>query len=807
MHNINHFHKDKSNCNGVISSLSHLFLSLSVLFFTVAVFIFIFIYSKENHVKAYFSYFDCSRNEMVYSEEDKVNYILNDKPINTIFGIVSDEVNMCDLDELFESCIGLSVSKLGSSGTFTITDGLTSLEMNVGDKYALLNGEQFILDKAPMEIILENDDTRKFFVPVKSICECFGYDYSWVSTSSTCKITRYYDLKITNHNITYNTAIYGASYHNENIEFGALPIISYRGALIVRAKKLFETLGCSYSQSETKLILKKGNISINLTLDSDIAYVNGRKIIMDAPATLITNRKTNVSYAVVPIEFCLDALGFLYTYDIDLKEYVISENENTGIFESNNFLKALSSDINTGGNSNVNVAENELFSFSMRSEYETILENARITGSGKAYLTEVAGYTLTNSDAIVLFGIDSSDVSLYLDGNMLLISLTGAANLCGEELYMTEGNKYLNYCLLSGDMNTTILVTYVEPGQVFYIYDRSEDYVSIHITSEEIMVRDEGYSLVERSEPTPEPQPGDGFETPLEELPDDRLIIPLPESTKLSEITDIDNYLNYNFVIQLPGDCTDFIRDNGIKNPYSIVEGYSLRYNDKSHYTSISFDTKLIVAYEYTIINNYLCVKVARPNEIYDKIVLLDPGHGGYDPGASKSGINEKDINFKICKDLCKEYFKGSGIKVYFTRETDVLISLEDRAVFADEVCADIFISLHMNSNDSSQPNGCEVFYSKSNNRMQPNGLMSSDIAEILVADLSEKLGFKNRGISDAAFYVIKYNKVPAVLIELGFMSNNDDFKKLTDESYQRKAAEVIRDSCIKLFGLYPTGR
>lgn len=620
------------------------------------------------------------------------------------------------------------------------------------------------------------------------------------------------ELMINNRTLSYNGDIYGAFYNSNRIDFGDLPIISNKGVLLVRIKKLVENLGCSYSQSNGTINVKRGNINLNLTLDSDIAYVNGKKIIMDAPPTIVSNRGTDVAYAMAPIEFCLDALGFGYSFDYADKDYFIYDTDSTGRFENNRFLQALSSEISSAGNVNVNVAENELFNFTMLSEYETVLEEERHKGSGKSYLTEVAGYSLDFSDAIVLFGIEPSDVDVMLDGNMLIAELKGTGNLCGDELYMSEENKYLNYCLISGDMNTTRIITYLEADQKFYVYDLDSDYVSIHITSEDVYSQDSGYSLSENIKPQPKPSgsPENGSNSPEKQeikLPDDRLLIPLPEGCSMENISDTDNYLNYNFVIKVKGNIVDYVKEKGIKNPYSYIEGYVLKYNESTGLTNISFDTKVIVAYKYEIISGYLCIKVARPDEIYDKIVLLDAGHGGTDPGASANGTKEKDLNFAVINKYCKDYFEGSGIKAYFTRTTDVLISLENRAAFADEVCADFFISVHMNSNNSSSPNGTELFYSKNNNRMQNNGLMSQDIAQMLVDNISAAIGTKNRGITPENFYVIKYNKVPAVLVETGFLSNPSDYKIITDANKQKKVAEAIYKTCVQIFNLYSTSR
>jgi len=291
------------------------------------------------------------------------------------------------------------------------------------------------------------------------------------------------------------------------------------------------------------------------------------------------------------------------------------------------------------------------------------------------------------------------------------------------------------------------------------------------------------------------------------ELPKDKLIIPLPDHCSIADVSDDDNYLNYNFEILIKGNQKDLILQKGITNPYSYIKNYKVSYNKTTNYTTITFNTSRVCGYKYEIFENYLIVTVGCPSEIFSKIVLLDAGHGGIDPGAIYNKTYEKTLNFKILNTYVKDYFTGSDIKVYFTRETDVLVDLYKRAEYAKEVEADLFISLHMNANNSSSVKGTQVFYSKNNNTKLTSGLSSYLLAKQMVNNLSNALGTTNRGVSAADFVVVKYNTVPAVLIELGFMSNASDYAKLTDAVYQKKAAKTIYETVEKIFETYPTGR
>ena len=185
---------------------------------------------------------------------------------------------------------------------------------------------------------------------------------------------------------------------------------------------------------------------------------------------------------------------------------------------------------------------------------------------------------------------------------------------------------------------------------------------------------------------------------------------------------------------------------------------------------------------------------------------MLDAGHGGKDNGTSHGSTLEKDLNLTILHDCMEEVRNDPNLKIYYTREDDTFIELKDRAAYASKVGADFFISLHMNSATSSAK-GTEVWYSKTNNDPTSSGLTSYKLAQTLCENLTSKLGNYNRGVKNNIFVVTKTNTVPAVLIELGFVSNSSDLKKLKDPDYRLNAAQVIYDSIEQIFNEYPTGR
>jgi len=155
-----------------------------------------------------------------------------------------------------------------------------------------------------------------------------------------------------------------------------------------------------------------------------------------------------------------------------------------------------------------------------------------------------------------------------------------------------------------------------------------------------------------------------------------------------------------------------------------------------------------------------------------------------------------------------KNYFNQdpSTLKVYYTRISDVDMSLSDRAGFAAKYDADLFVSLHMNASTASSAYGTEVYYA-SNNTAELSGLDSKDLATLFVSSITNALGTSYRGAKSERYTVVYKNTVPAILIELGFLSNTNDHAKITDETFQNNAARTIYETLLEVFNEYPTGR
>ncbi len=211
--------------------------------------------------------------------------------------------------------------------------------------------------------------------------------------------------------------------------------------------------------------------------------------------------------------------------------------------------------------------------------------------------------------------------------------------------------------------------------------------------------------------------------------------------------------------------------------------------------------------------------------------IMVDPGHGGKDPGAVRSRVREKELNLAVSKELYKLLQKG-GFEVKITRDNDTFIALSDRSKKANTFKADLFVSIHTNASKNKNANGFEVYFRSEkatdkeaaetaaleNEAMQyeevhynfVDALLQSLAKNEYINESSKVAGYvrnavykqpgigiavsQNNSVRQANFYVLKGVQSPAILIEMGYISSNKDRGRLTQSAVQKRMAQGIYD-------------
>lgn len=164
--------------------------------------------------------------------------------------------------------------------------------------------------------------------------------------------------------------------------------------------------------------------------------------------------------------------------------------------------------------------------------------------------------------------------------------------------------------------------------------------------------------------------------------------------------------------------------------------------------------------------------------------VALDAGHGGRDPGAINGQYREKDLTLKITR-LISDLLVQDGMLVYMLRENDYYVSPTSKADMANKAGVDIFVSIHINGHEDPTANGIETFHF-------PTSPLGKKLAGFVQSKLIQNLGWANRGVKTARFTVLSETSMPAILPEIGFITNDKQCRELQKRETQIKAANAI---------------
>ena len=206
--------------------------------------------------------------------------------------------------------------------------------------------------------------------------------------------------------------------------------------------------------------------------------------------------------------------------------------------------------------------------------------------------------------------------------------------------------------------------------------------------------------------------------------------------------------------------------------------------------------------------------------------IVIDPGHGGKDPGAMGHGLKEKDITLKVARKTAVKLTGKYDYEVVLTRTSDTTLPLEERTAIANTQKADLFLSIHVNAHPSKDVRGIETFYLNlatnseamrvaalenatsthnisdlqdilsdlmNNSRIQESSILAEYVQNSIIAGLRQnRYETKDHGVKQAPFYVLIGAEMPAVLAEISFLSNSEDAKLLRDEQYLEDIADQI---------------
>lgn len=186
---------------------------------------------------------------------------------------------------------------------------------------------------------------------------------------------------------------------------------------------------------------------------------------------------------------------------------------------------------------------------------------------------------------------------------------------------------------------------------------------------------------------------------------------------------------------------------------------------------------------------------VARQIPKASLVIVVDPGHGGRDVGAvGIGGLQEKRVIFPIASEVVK-LLKDRGVNAVLTRSNDQFVSLASRVAQGKGFKADAFVSIHANAINLSRPdvNGLETYHA-------PGALSGARLARTIHNSILRNVTIRDRGVRRARFYVLRKSSMPAVLVEVGFVTGREDAAKLAQASHRSKMAQAIAEGILRYF-------
>ncbi|MDF2941148.1 MAG: hypothetical protein K0S01_6 [Herbinix sp.] len=224
----------------------------------------------------------------------------------------------------------------------------------------------------------------------------------------------------------------------------------------------------------------------------------------------------------------------------------------------------------------------------------------------------------------------------------------------------------------------------------------------------------------------------------------------------------------------------------------------------KQYTAQVLIELDSIYAYVVYEDVNYYLIDLKKPSEVYDKILVIDAGHGGKDGGALSKGEKyyEKNINLDILLHL-KELLDKENIKVYYTRTADDTVFLRPRVTLANAVDCDYFISIHCNANEVTWPNGTEVLYYDN----EYKGVSAVELANLFSDEVGKAVSLKQRGIVEKQMediFIMDKSVVPTILIEVGYLTNSSDMAYLSKSENRKAVAQGIYNGIMRAYNELP---
>ena len=574
-----------------------------------------------------------------------------------------------------------------------------------------------------------------------------------------------------------------------------MPPIVLNNFTLVPAREVFEAMGATveWKKDLEQVYVKYNDKLVVIPIGSTKAYVNGQATTMQTAAKIINNK------TMIPLRFVATSLGMQVSWDTKTRVADID----TGNISSGDVVEVTEETTTTVAPVITTTTEQTTTTETTTEETTTVASTTETTTeqTTAAEVNNISAITFSKGnsykDIITIEGDYNPDVSKAFssDNKTLTLSINNAKLVADkgnidEGAYISSGYYYQN----NGNV-VTVSLNLKDSNMAVDIRQLGNNKTTVTVTYASSNSTDSNNSSSSNSNSSLSGNCGYDAENA-------RFYFKNNGSINIKNIIESDNYNDLNYKLTLNGDYTSIFSNT----TYPVNSSYinNIVVNSTATSTVITFSEKKIMTVLMSEADGYIYIKPVLPKERYSKIIVLDAGHGSSDPGASGNGLIEKNLTLSMLNKARALFDSDGTIKCYATRTTDTYPSFNDRTDLGNDV-GDAFISIHINAAANTSAAGTETYSLYAND--QGNGLTSYGLASEILKNLLSQLGTKDRKVKSENWIVLRQSKIPASLIEIGFITNSGDAAIMGSDAGQQKVAQAIFDSVKNLFNQYPPVR
>ncbi|MCG1011088.1 N-acetylmuramoyl-L-alanine amidase [Tepidanaerobacter sp. GT38] len=601
--------------------------------------------------------------------------------------------------------------------------------------------------------------------------------------------------------------------NGEKIESDVAPII-VNDRTLAPVRVISENLGAEvyWDNDNRQVQIITSSKTIILKIDDVKALVNGQEVVLDVPAKIVNDR------TLVPLRFLSESLGADVSWDNDLRRVIINRADAKVVDLAYEVIEGKPTVVITGDSpleySAVEIQDDRRLAIDVKGRLDT--QNNALYVYDSCLEKAIAG-EISIEPPITRIVLELSSNAAYKtysspDKKSIFVSFTYFDNILEDLTFENKKRQFIaeitttnaanaDYFFLSNPDRLVLdikniglseidiphvpdnnFVKDVRIGQfaddtVRVVFDLKND------TSYQVFQADNVFSVVFSQPFTIEDVKvtSQGDVSLVEILSSDEVFYELKDDTYKKQLKVIvpgaaigKNLLDRN-VIKIADGIIDYIELAKVKDAKT--------YNLEIVINLSSFVSCEMLSSSPTSNVKFALHKSSSLLPLSNKLIVIDPGHGGSDPGAIVGSVKEKDLNLDIALKL-KSLLESNGAKVFMTREDDTFVNLYARAGMANEINADLFISIHHNSATSSATGTETLYYPDPQKKL---------LAQALQKAIVSHTGFHNRGIVERPGIVVtRETKMPSALVEVGFLTNSNDLALIVTDEFKQKVAQGI---------------